>query len=139
MAKLKTKPNNKSVTAFLKSVDEKRREDCQMLLTLMKRVTGKKPSMWGDGIVGFGEYHYKYKSGREGDWFVTGFSPRKQNISVYIMPGFSKYKSTLNKLGKHKTSVSCLYIKKLTNVDIKQLERLVTQSVKDMAKLYDTK
>ncbi len=139
MAKLKTKPNNKSVTAFLKSVDEKRREDCQMLLTLMKRVTGKKPSMWGDGIVGFGEYHYKYKSGREGDWFVTGFSPRKQNISVYIMPGFSKYKSTLNKLGKHKTSVSCLYIKKLTDVDIKQLERLVTQSVKDMAKLYDTK
>ncbi len=139
MAKLKTKPNNKSVTAFLKSVDEKRREDCQMLLTLMKRVTGKKPSMWGDGIVGFGEYHYKYKSGRDGDWFVTGFSPRKQNISVYIMPGFSKYKSTLNKLGKHKTSVSCLYIKKLTNVDIKQLERLVTQSVKDMAKLYDTK
>ncbi len=139
MAKLKTKPNNKSVPAFLKSVDEKRREDCQMLLTLMKRVTGKKPSMWGDGIVGFGEYHYKYKSGRDGDWFVTGFSPRKQNISVYIMPGFSKYKSTLNKLGKHKTSVSCLYIKKLTDVDIKQLERLVTQSVKDMAKLYDTK
>ncbi len=139
MAALKTKPNNKSVTAFLKSVDEKRQEDCQMLLTLMKRVTGKKPTMWGDSIVGFGKYHYKYKSGREGDWFVTGFSSRKQNISVYIMPGFAKYKSILSKLGKHKISVSCLYISRLADVDIKQLERLVTQSVKDMAKLYNTR
>lgn len=91
----------------------------------MQRVTGVKPVMWGDSIVGFGEYHYKYNSGREGNWFITGFSPRKQKISVYIMPGFSKYKSILNKIGKHKTSVSCLYINKLDDVNIKHLEILI--------------
>ena len=105
----------------------------------MKRVTAIKPLMWGNSIVIFGEYHYKYKSGREGDWFITGFSPRKQNISAYIMPGFSKYKSILNKIGKHKTSVSCLYIKNLDDVDLKQLEILISRSVKDMIKLYDLK
>ena len=139
MAELKTKPNKNSVAAFIKSVEEKRREDCQTLLSLMKKITRKKPTMWGDKIVGFGKYHYKYESGCEGDWFVTGFSPRKQNFSIYIMPGFSKYKTILNKLGKHKTSVSCLYINKLTDIDIKQLENLIARSVKDMAKLYKTK
>lgn len=139
MAELKTKPNKNSVAGFIKSVEEKRREDCQTLLSLMKKITRKKPTMWGDSIVGFGKYHYKYESGCEGDWLVTGFSPRKQNISIYIMPGFSKYKTILNKLGKHKTSVSCLYINKLNNIDIKQLENLIARSVKDMAKLYKTK
>lgn len=88
MAELKTKPIKKSVTAFIKSIENKRRADCQTLLYIMKRVTAIKPVMWGNSIVGFGEYHYIYKSGREGDWFITGFSPRKQNISVYMMPGF---------------------------------------------------
>ena len=139
MAELKTKPNKNSVAGFIKSVEERRREDCKALLSLMKRITRKKPTMWGDSIVGFGKYHYKYESGREGDWFVTGFSPRKQNISIYIMPGFSKYQTILKKLGKHKTSVSCLYINKLAEIDIKQLEKLITRSVKDMAKLYKSK
>ncbi len=83
----------------------------------MREITGNRAKMWGDSIVGFGKYHYKYKSGCEGDWFITGFSPCKQNLTVYIMPGFSKYQSLLKKLGKHKTSVSCLYLKSLTDID----------------------
>ena len=136
MAELKTKPNNKSVNAFIKLVETKRQEDCQYLLALMQDITGNRPKMWGDSIVGFGKYHYKYKSGREGDWFITGFSPRKQNLTIYIMPGFANYSSYLSKLGKYKTSVSCLYVKKLEDIDLKVLKRLVAKSVKDMAKLY---
>ncbi len=138
MAELKTKPNKQSISVFLKTIDEKRQGDCQVLLNLMIKVTGEKPTLWGDSIVGFGQYHYKYKSGREGDWFITGFSPRKQSISVYIMPGFSKYQHLLDQLGKHKTSVSCLYIKKLADVDLYLLEELVAQSVKDMTSMYIT-
>lgn len=93
--------------------------------------------MWGDSIVGFGEYHYKYKSGREGDWFITGFSPRKQNLTIYIMPGFSEYADLLKKLGKHKHSVSCLYLNKLADIDFQVLEKLIAKSVVDMASLYN--
>lgn len=136
MTELKTKPTKKSVNKFLLSVDEKRRDDCQIVLKLMQKITGKNPKMWGDSMVGFGDYHYKYKTGREGDWFVTGFSPRKQNLTIYIMPGFSNYSSLLDKLGKHKHSVSCLYVKKLADIDLKVLEKLIAKSVADMATLY---
>jgi hypothetical protein len=135
MAELKTKRNQGDVEAFLNSVpDEKKRQDSFTVLELMKQVTGKKPEMWGDSIVGFGSYHYKYTSGREGDWFVTGFSPRKQNLTLYIMPGFDKYDTLLSKLGKHSTGKSCLYIKKIEDVDVDVLKELVKQSVAHMEK-----
>lgn len=140
MAELKTKQNRASVSAFLKSVEnDQRRKDSQELLAMMKAVTGKSPKMWGDSIVGFGTYHYRYKTGREGDWMVTGFSPRKQNLTVYIMPGFSKYQALLKKLGKYKTSVSCLYLNKLDDVDRKVLEQLVARAYQDMQKIYPCK
>ena len=138
MAKLKTKPTKASVSAFVNAVeDDTKRKDCRVLLKLMKSVTGKKPVIWGTSIIGYGNYHYKYKSGREGDWPITGFSPRRQNISIYIMPGFSKYQSLMNKLGKYKTSVSCLYVKKLDDIDQDILRKLVERSVADMQKMYD--
>ncbi len=138
MAELKTKVSDASVSAFLQSVDgEQKRRDARDILALMKEVTGKRPRMWGTSIVGFGSYHYKYQSGREGDWPVTGFSPRKQNLAVYIMPGFSRYSSLMNRLGKYKTGKSCLYLRRLGDVDQKVLRQLVTRSVADMKKLYD--
>ena len=140
MAELKTKQNKASVAGFLKSVEsDQRRKDSKELLAMMKEVTGKTPKMWGDSIVGYGAYHYKYQSGREGDWMVTGFSPRKQNLTVYIMPGFARYQALLKKLGKYKTSVSCLYINKLDEVDRKVLKQLVSRAYKDMQKLYPCK
>ena len=138
MVELKTKASNASVSAFLQSVDgEQKRRDARDILALMKEVTGKRPKMWGTSIVGFGSYHYKYQSGREGDWLVTGFSPRKQNLAVYIMLGFSRYSSLMNRLGKYKTGKSCLYLRRLGDVDQKVLRQLVTRSVADMKKLYD--
>jgi hypothetical protein len=133
MAELKTKRNKGDVEAFLNNVsDEKKRQDSFTILELMKQVTGKKPEMWGDSIVGFGSYHYKYASGREGDWFVTGFSPRKQNLTLYIMSGFDEYDQLLSKLGKHSTGKSCLYIKKIEDVDVDVLTELVKKSVDHM-------
>lgn len=133
---LKTKVNAASVEDFLKSVtDEQKREDCFEILRLMKQVTKEAPKMWGSSIVGFGSYHYKGASGREGDWLLTGFSPRKQNLTLYIMGGFDLYKDLLKKLGKYKTSVGCLYIKKLDDVDKKVLKELVAESVKTTKKL----
>ncbi len=138
MAELKTKASNASVSAFLQSVDgEQKRRDARDILALMKEVTGKRPKMWGTSIVGFGSYHYKYQSGREGDWPVTGFSPRKQNLTVYIMPGFSRYSALMNRLVRYKTGKSCLYLRRLGYVDQKVLRQLVTRSVADMKKLYD--
>ena len=128
MAELKTKPNNASVAEFLKGVDPNRKADCQTLKKLMQEVTGKRPKMWGDSIVGFGSYHYKYDSGREGDFFVTGFSPRKQNLTLYIMSGFSRYPALMKKLGKHTTGRSCLYIKRLDDVDMDVLRELIEES-----------
>jgi hypothetical protein len=133
MAELKTKRNQGDVEAFLNSVsDEKKRQDSFTVLELMKQVTGKEPELWGDSIIGFGSYHYKYASGREGDWFVTGFSPRKQNLTLYIMSGFDEYEQLLSKLGKHSTGKSCLYIKKIEDVDMDVLKELVKKSVKHM-------
>ncbi len=122
MAELKTKASDASVSAFLQSVDgEQKRRDARDILALMKEVTGKRPRMWGTSIVGFGSYHYKYQSGREGDWLVMGFSPRKKNLAVYIMLEFSHYSSLMNKLGKYKTGKSCLYLRRLGDVDQKVL------------------
>ena len=132
MAELKTQKNDASVTDFLNGVDEKRREDCFALVELMEAATGAPAKMWGTSIVGFGSYHYKYASGREGDWMITGFSPRKQNLTLYIMSGFEEYDSLLAKLGKHSTGKSCLYIKRLADVDTDVLRQLVEASVAHM-------
>ena len=133
---LKTKVNDASVEDFLNSVtDEQKREDCFEILRLMKQVTKEEPKMWGSSIVGFGSYHYKGASGREGDWLLTGFSPRKENLTLYIMGGFDLHQDLLKKLGKHKTSVGCLYIKKLDDVDKEVLKELVAESVKTTKKL----
>ena len=138
MSDLKTQQNNASVDDFIKSVEsDDRRNDCLAMLSMMTRITQKVPQMWGDSIVGFGRYHYTYKSGREGDWFVTGFAPRKKELTVYIMPGFEKYSALMKKLGKYKTGKSCLYIKRLSDVDSKTLEDLIAQSISDMEKIYD--
>jgi len=133
MAELKTQPNEQNVEDFLNAVEsETKRQDSFTILELMKQETGAEPIMWGDSIVGFGTYKYKYASGREGEWLVTGFSPRKQNLTLYIMSGFDEYDNLLNKLGKHSTGKSCLYIKKLEDVDQDVLRELVSKSVEHM-------
>lgn len=138
MAELKTKPTEEDPSKFLKGIeDDQKRTDCLELLALMEAITGKKPKMWGTSIIGFGNYHYKYASGREGDYFVTGFSPRKQNLTIYIMPGFTPYEAVMSKIGKYKTGKSCLYIKKLDDIDRDLLRELISQSVRDMAEIYE--
>ena len=133
MTELKTKVNNADVVAFLNGVaDERKRQDCFAVLELMRRVTGAEPKMWGDSIVGFDSYRYVYATGRSGDWPITGFSPRAQNITLYIMAGFDQYDVLLARLGKHKIGKSCLYIKRLADVDLTVLEELVALSVEHM-------
>lgn len=137
MADLKTKPNEQSVDEFLEMVaDRNRREDCLRVLEIMRDATGEEPKMWGASMVGFGSYHYRYASGREGDWFLTGFSPRKANLTLYIMAGFDRYDELLSRLGKFKTGKSCLYIKRLDDVDESALRQLVDASVKHMKASY---
>ncbi len=137
MSALKTQQNEGNVIAFLNAVEEKqKREDSLALLDIMKEATGEEPKMWGPSIVGFGKYHYKYESGREGNWFLTGFSPRKQKISVYIMPGFERFNDLIAHLGKHSTGKSCLYFKKLTDIDCNILSQLIRESVEYMKKKY---
>ena len=136
MAELKTKRNKGNVETFLNNVsDEKKRQDSFKILELMKQITGKDPEMWGDSIVGFGIY--RYKSGRSGEWFKVGFSPRKQNLSVYLMEGFSKYDDLLQKFGKYKMGKSCLYINKLDDIDQDVLKELIKLSYTDMTDKYD--
>ncbi|PWI47079.1 hypothetical protein CEE45_13575 [Candidatus Heimdallarchaeota archaeon B3_Heim] len=131
MAELKTKKNDQNVEEFLNSVtDPKKRADSFEVLKLMKDVTKEEPCMWGNSIVGFGDYHYKYKSGREGDWFLIGFSPRKQYLTLYIVAGFDHYEDLLAKLGKYKTGKSCLYLKRLSDVNSDILKTLASESVK---------
>ncbi|MDX1415835.1 MAG: DUF1801 domain-containing protein [Candidatus Promineifilaceae bacterium] len=133
MAEPKTKKNDADVEEFLNSVEnKKRREDSFAVLELMKKVTNEEPQMWGDSIVGFGSYHYKYASGREGNWPLTGFSPRKQSLTLYIMSGFDKYDELLEDLGKYTTGKSCLYVKKIEDVDLDVLKELVARSVEYM-------
>ena len=132
-AELKTKLNDASVDDFINTVeDEQTRSDCFEIARIMKQATKAEPKMWGTSIVGFGTYHYKGASGREGDWMLVGFSPRKQNLTLYIMAGFDRYNELLKKLGKFSTGKSCLYITKLADVDKKVLKELVTESVKVM-------
>lgn len=134
MAEAKTKPTKDSVAAFLRTItDEKRRADCQIVVDLMSEVTDAKPEMWGASIVGFGRYHYKYESGREGEWMVTGFSPRKNDLTLYIMSGFSFHPDLMKRLGKHKTGKSSLYIRRLADVDLNVLRELVQKSVDGMS------
>lgn len=137
MADNKTKPTAASVTEFLNSVEnDQKRQDSFSVLKLMQEVTGEAPKMWGDSIVGFGQYHYKYASGREGDWFLVGFAPRKQNLTLYIMAGFDNYDTLLSQLGKHKTGKSCLYINKIADVDRTVLKKLIKQSVDHMIQAH---
>jgi hypothetical protein len=137
MATQKTRETAASVEEFLNGIENRtRREDGLAMLDLMREVTGEEARMWGGSIVGFGSYHYVYESGREGDAMLTGFSPRRQNLAIYVMPGFSAYDSLLDKLGKHKTGKSCLYINKLADVDLKVLKTLVRRSVQVMRKKY---
>ena len=129
MAELKTKPTDDDVLAFLNSIEhEQRKKDCLTLLPLFEALTGEPPKLWGKTVVGFGSYHYKYKTGREGDWYATGFSPRKQNLTIYIMPGFDRYDALMSQLGKFKTGVSCLYVKKLADINLDVLNTLVKES-----------
>ena len=140
MAELKTKQNTASVTAFLGDVvDRQQRADAKKISAMMRTATGSRAKMWGTSIVGFGSYHYKYASGQEGDWPIVGFSPRKQNLSLYIMPGFGQFDNLMSKLGKHKTGRSCLYIKRLADVDEAVLEKLIGGSVKHMRQKYETR
>jgi nucleoid DNA-binding protein len=131
MADIKTKQNNARVIDFINKVEnDKKREFAYKILDLMKSITKEEPKMWGDSIVGFGSFHYKYKSGREGDMLQTGFSPRKQAMTLYIMPGFKQYEKLLQDLGKFKTGKSCLYIKNEEDVDMKVLKEIITKAVK---------
>jgi hypothetical protein len=140
MAENKTIENKASVSAFLNSIDDpRRRSDAKKVAAIMRRVTGKPPRIWGTSIVGYGKYHYKYASGREGDFMLVGFSPRKQNLAVYIMPGFDEFQALMKKLGKYKTGKSCLYLKNLEDINVNVLEKLIERSVKAMRKRYDVK
>ncbi len=135
MTENKTQKTGASVEDFIESVENKRRrEDGFTLLQVMKEITGEEPEMWGPSIIGFGDYHYKYESGREGDIFLAGFSPRKQSLSLYIMDGFKEYDSLLGALGKHRKGASCLYINKLADVDMNILRKLIEKSVEQARK-----
>jgi hypothetical protein len=131
MAELKTQVTKASVDKFLQGIrDEKKREDCFQVLKIMKKATKAEPKMWGPSIIGFGDHHYKYASGRENDWFMAGFSPRVQNITLYSMGGFDA--ELLKNLGKYKMGKGCLYISRLDDVDQKVLSKLIQKSVKDL-------
>lgn len=140
MTKLKTIPTDASVSDYLNAVkDGQVRQDCQVILDIMQEATHARPQMWGDSIVGFGTYHYCYGSGREGDWMLTGFSARKQNITLYIMSGFDMYQELLARLGKHSLGKSCLYIKKLADVNLPTLKKLIQASVDHLAQSNNAK
>lgn len=138
MAELKTKANKASVLKFIKSIgDENKQKDSLELLKIFKKVTGQKAVMWGTSIVGFGKYHYESeRSNQKGDWPLAGFSPRKQNMTIYFVTGFDKHKDLINKLGKHKTSVGCLYFNKLSDLDVNVLKKLLKNSYLDAKKRY---
>lgn len=130
MAENKTQKTAESVNDFLNNLpDEKKRQDSFTILELMKQTSGSEPKMWGPSIIGFGDSHYKYESGREGDWFKVGFSPRKANLTLYIMGGLDKYTDQLDRLGKYTTGKGCLYIKKLSDINVDVLKEMVSQSL----------
>ena len=137
MADNKTQKTGASVDGFLAAVEHpRRREDGRVLLRMMREVTGLEPEMWGPSIVGFGDYHYRYESGREGDFFLVGFSPRKQSLSLYLPAGFPEYDALLAALGKHRKAASCLYVNKLADVDLAVLRRLIAGAFAHMQSRY---
>ena len=132
---MKTKATGASVKEFLAKIeDPERRKDCEAVAAMMRKATGAAPKMWGSSIVGFGKYHYSYPSGREGDWFVAGFSPRKGDLTLYLMGGLQAHAALMKKLGKHKTGKSCLYIKRLADVDPDVLRTMINKAVAHVAK-----
>ena len=133
MAEQKTKPTKASVKEFLNKIpDRERRDDCFAIAKMMEEATGDKPKMWGKSIVGFGSFHYKYDSGREGDWLLTGFSPRKNDLTLYFMMGFEPNRELMQQLGKYKTGKSCLYIKRLSDIHVPTLKKLIKASLKQL-------
>lgn len=133
----KTLGTDASVDNFLSSIEpEKKRLDSQALDVLFRKITGWRPVMWGPSMIGYGSYHYRYESGREGDFLATGFAPRKANLSIHIMPGYQDYSAILNRLGKHKIGKSCLYLNKLADVDVAVLEELIHTGLSDLASKY---
>jgi hypothetical protein len=137
MAELKTKPNEADVQAFIESINEvQKKEDCYKLIRIMEELTGKPAKMWGKSIVGFDTYHYVYASGKSGDWMLTGFSPRKASLTIYITAGLEHFEAQLSKIGKHKTGKSCLYAKKLEDLDLSILKEIIVKSNRMMKQRY---
>jgi len=135
VAELKTRPHDGSVEHFLRAIeDEQRRGECRKLVELMQQAAKAPPRMWGSSIIGFGSIHYRYASGREGDWFLTGFSPRKQNLTLYIMAGFDGFPELMKTLGKHTTGKACLYVKSLDDVHLPTLKKLIRESIRHIQK-----
>jgi hypothetical protein len=140
MAELKTKATEISVESFLDKIDnEQVRDDCTQLIRIMKKVTGEKPKMWGPSIIGFGKYHYKYESGHEGEMCLVGFSPRAGKISLYVKAGSEKAVPLLDKLGKHKAAKGCVYIKKVEDINVSVLEKMIALAVTELKKKYPGK
>lgn len=134
MAEAKTKPTKESVAGFIKKIpDAQRREDCLTLAKMMEEITGSKPQMWGPSMIGFGSYHYKYASGHEGDCFMTGFASRKADLTVYLAMGFQRHGELMKQLGKHRASKSCLYIKRLSDIHVPTLKKLIKASLKELS------
>ena len=139
MAENKTRETDADVGAFLDAVEpDRKREDAKTLCAMMERLSGHPPKMWGASIIGFGSYHYKYDSGREGDFLMTGFSPRKANLALYVGAGREENAEILARLGKHKTGKSCLYVNKLADIDLDVLEELIAADIAYMRETYDT-
>lgn len=136
MATLKTQPGDADVDTFIAGLDENRQADSRRLVELMQWASGEPPRLWGANMIGFGSYHYVYDSGREGDWFLCGFSPRKKEFSLYIMAGFEEFDALMQRLGRHRTGKSCLYVRKLDDIDMDVLEELLRQSVRTMRERY---
>jgi hypothetical protein len=131
MAELKTQRTGASVEKFIDALpDEAVRQDCLTLVDMLRRVTGAEPEMWGDSMVGFGNYHYRYASGREGDWFYLGFAPRKRELSLYILAGVERFAELLSRLGKHRTGKGCIYVKRLSDIDLDVLEQIAAASLR---------
>jgi hypothetical protein len=138
VSELKTRPSGHSVTAYVRAIlDPVRRRDCITLKRMMRKVTGRPPKMWSGRIVGFGSYHYRYASGREGDFFLVGFAPGKRELTLYIMPGYSSFGGQLEKLGPHRTGKSCLYVRNLEDLNLVVLESILADAVAYMRSHYE--
>ena len=133
MAENKTKPTDRQVSSYLQGIEDPfRREDCREVAALMEEITGETPVMWDESLVGFGKYRYKYASGREGEWFKTGFSSRKQSLTIYIAGYLENHNDIMKRLGKFKTGKGCLYIKRLTDVEKPVLKELIETSIRNL-------